>query len=224
MFADAKPLTDIKNTKKEKPRHRIEGMSRLAALDAAIKSLAVLKAVEEANVKQAIIEKMVLDGVAAGARPANFKGFDDQAEGMCQIKSRPNTSALTVTEQALLSKHGLPMREATATVASFVINPEYATDMNLLKKVEDALSKIDLPEDFFLKQEATTKTIIAAETLDRLFATKDSTIIQAVLPSVGVVSVTPSMNEGEDCFAVIDLMMAIPEENTDEASEVAIAA
>lgn len=179
----------------------VKGLQRYAALQAAIKSLTALAAVEEATVKESMRDRFIAVGVETEKRPQNFKGVDGKAEGSCQLKIRTSASALSAEDQALLTAHDIPFESNIKTREAFMINPAYTNNMTLLAKVEEALADVDLPEDFMMKQEEVSTKIVSEASIDAVFK-KAEADIKALLPVVTTLAVLPKIKG--DFWSIID--------------------
>lgn len=211
MFATAKTVkTGAKAKKPEKASIEITGIEALSAIDHAIKALTALKETYEADVKSEVAMHFVKAGVEARRRPVNFTGTDGKATASCELRKRSSRSGLAEGEIEMLEQAGITTEVAEDVVDTFVINPAYAGDQNLLAKIEKKLSQIkDLPEDFILRQEGVSRRIVPDAALDQIF-TFDEATAAALLPVVSTIALKPKF-EAEtlsDVFGIIEALAA----------------
>lgn len=207
LFASAKTIekTAPKSRKPAAKKVEMTNLEKLAAIDAAMKALKGLKETYETSVKGAMSEHFVTQGCAIKSRPENFEGVDGDATGSCQLKLRSSASVLTADDVALLKDHSVPFEVIETTAEAFFINPTYTNDMELLGKVEVALSKVDLPGDFLMKQERETKSVASDESLDAVF-TKSPALAAELLPVVSVLAIRPKIAD-DKFWSILDGIM-----------------
>jgi hypothetical protein len=204
LFANAKTIEAPKKSTKTKDtlQHFVKGLSRFAAINAAIKSLTALAKVEETAVKNELTDRFIKSGMERNTKPDNFEGLEGKATASCQLKIRSSASVLSEDEAALLKVHKVPFTNVVKQQEAFLINPQYTLDMELLARVEAALAEIDLPEDFILRQEEISVNIVAPESIDTVMAMKDEKTVRALLPLVTTLSVAPKIKG--DFWGIID--------------------
>jgi hypothetical protein len=211
-FAAAKPVEAPKKSKKsDKPRVEIPGMALLSDIDAAIANLEALRAVAEADVKDAMMAHFVQTGSETMVRPENFEGFDGTATGSCQLKIRSSASALTDEEVAKLTEFGIPCKTVIESRERFAFNPEHIKDQRILSALSKALGKIKidgepLPEDLIQVIPEKSKCVASEEGIEALFKTGNEKVIRAALPTVTVLAVAPKKNS--DSVAAFATVMA----------------
>lgn len=126
-------------------------LASLAAIDKVMKTLKTLKETVEKEVKADAMNVFISQGRQLGKRPENFKGKDGLAEASIQLKASSSTQVLSEDVQKRLAEVNVPVKEVDTVVETFVLNPAYMADADLMAKVEAALDGI-VPEDFFLHQ------------------------------------------------------------------------
>lgn len=193
-----------KGRKAEVASIEMPGMERFAAIKAAIDTLTALAGVEEAALKGLMADRFINVGTTAQARPDNFKGLDGAAEGSCQLKVRSTASVLSEDDQKLLATHEIPFGSITKTEEAFLINPIYTNDMALLAKVEEALENVDLPDNFLMKQEKVSVSIVTEESLTAVFK-KTPDVAEVLLPVVSTMAIRPKIDG--DFWAILDSVM-----------------
>lgn len=200
-----------------KPSVEMPGMRRLAAIRAAIDSLKAMAAIEEASIKGAVSAKFIKDGCEIQDRPQNFDGVDGTASGNCQLKIRSTASILSEEEIETLTKAGLTTRSIVTTEEAFMINPDHAENMELLQRIEEALETVKgIPTDFFIKQEKVEVQVASEEAFKAVFK-KKAEEVSTLLPIMTTIAIKTVLTE--DCFAVLDEIMASPVAAKIEAEE-----
>lgn len=207
LFAAAKPVAAPAKAKEKgkNPIVEMSGIERHAALDAAIKSLTALRDAEAEQIKSAASAHFVEEGTKLKRTPSNFKGKEASATTSIELRKRSTASVLKPEEQTVLSENKIPFDREVQTAEAFLINPIYTNDMNLLAKVEEALSKVDLPEDFLMKQEEKTRAVVTDELLAAVFA-KSVEDAEMLLPLVSVLALKPSITG--NFWTVLDEVMS----------------
>ena len=188
----------VVSKKKEVVEVVLDGLKELAEIDVLIKRLTMIKASFEEQVKSDSMKYFIKDAVSKGEQPDNFRGVDEEetVTSSVELRKRATTSALTDSEIELLTSLGIQTEKKVTVQEMYGINPVYATDRVLMKKVSKALSPF-VPEDFIVKQEERSTTIVTAETIDDVFQNKRQ-IIKQVLPIVSVITVRPKLVEDAD--------------------------
>jgi hypothetical protein len=193
-FANAEKVqTSKKSAKPEAAKVEIEGLEEVAALDAVIKALTAIHATKVAEVKTVVVERQAAEGLRLTKKPDNFRGFEGEAEGSCELRARAVTSPLKPEELLLLKEHGISTTEVVDTVDTYVINPAYMTNMKVMAAVEEALKNAKgIPADLFQKQDGKSKTVVAATAFDELLDGKKKRTV-ADVEALMVVIGTPAL-------------------------------
>ena len=166
-------------------QRKVPGLYNYAVICAVERALKILKEEYAAPVEERVIDDFLTDGLALRSRPANFRGVEGDASASVELKQRSDTSPLTDLEVALLAKHNIPV-EVVGVPETFRINPAYVGDTALIKSVAKKLKALDLPEDFFEVQAATTKTVVCDDTIKEVFRRR-SEVAKRLLGIVTVV-------------------------------------
>lgn len=207
MFTDAKPAAPKTGKGKKAPEARIHmpGLEGYAALCSAIDALEAQKKVLEGQIKAEMGEMFVRDGCAAQSQPANYKAEEGLAKASLQLRLRSSKSILSEAECELLSDENIPYDLSVEVEDTFVINPEFATDMKLLAKVEEALKTVKgLPEDFIQKQVGKSHYVATKESIAAVFK-KPVKKASVLLPVVTTLAIRANI-EG-DYMPIIDKLM-----------------
>lgn len=194
MFDEAKKVKPAaKSAKKTKLEVATPGLQEYAAIDAAIKALTALKDTTGAAIKSDMQDKFVELGAASKTRPESYTGVEGMATASMELRARASSSPLSSDEIELLTEKGIPTEVVTATVETFIINPAYAFNTALLGKIEKTLKSVKgIPDDLFLKQDGTSKTVLAEGALDSVFK-HDADTIADLLPITSVMAIKPKL-------------------------------
>lgn len=194
MFAKAKDKatkTVAKGGKKNaKPEFAIDELDTIAAIDAVMKSLEAMKKTVEADVKDQMKDIFATEGLKKHVRPKNFKGFDNNSFASCELKKRSTRSTLSEDEVNLLDKHGIPYDVVSDVTTTFIINPAYAQDEDLLATVGELLDG-HVPDDFIEMQTGVDRRVVSDRSLDQAFDAKTKKDLLNLLNVVGTFSLKP---------------------------------
>ena len=138
-------------------------------------------------VKDQMRDYFVKAGVARGARPENYKGYEDAAEASLELRCRSTMSPLDETQQAVCEAEGID----TETLTVFALNNDVLTPQ-VMALVQKALNGVPgIPTNLF---NVTSKVVVAENALNQLF-TKGDTKAHALLDVCGVLAVKPKISE-----------------------------
>jgi len=218
-FANAKVLkTATASKKKCEVQISMPGLKELAALDTMIKALTTLKETVEMDVKTAACVHFVKIGIEKKGRPENYNaietftnnGEDFDATASIQLRKRSEVSALSDDEVQILTENNLPYNETSKIANTYVINPKYFNNQEILTKVEDALKGVEgLPEDFIMEQEGVTKRVVDETALDEVFKLSQEKVLE-ILPILTTLAVKPKFNaDMKIALEVVEELMAI---------------
>jgi hypothetical protein len=181
MFASAKkvalaPQSPAKG-KPSKPVDLIEGWEELCALDAVSKALAGLVAIKKTTIEEGpVTDLLVTRGLAAGRKPESLNPVEGDGKGSAYIAKRSTRSPLSEEELGLLSETvgeaavGSYVETVEDRPALLAVNPAYANDEALLRKIDKALAGIKgIPEDFIVQTEAVSKTVVSDAAVNEMF-------------------------------------------------------
>jgi hypothetical protein len=181
MFASAKkvaltPQSPAKG-KPSKPVDLIEGWEELCALDAVSKALAGLVVVKKEQIEAGpVTDLLVTRGLATGRKPESLSPVEGDGKGSAYIAKRSTRSPLSEEELELLTEtvgeEAVPTYVQTVEdqPALLAVNPAYAGDEALLRKIDKALAGIKgIPEDFIVQTEAKQKTVVSDEAVNAMF-------------------------------------------------------
>ena len=192
MFEAAKTVekkTKKPAAKKGKATVEIKGLRLLAAIKAVMKSLEATAETLDGELKEKTAKYFTVEGAKTGTKPANFPGIEENAEANCQLRKRTSRSVLTDAEVELLEEHGVPYDTSEDITTTYIINPDYKDDEELLGRVSDALAGVEgMPKNFLQYQEGTPARTVTDESVAAAFATKDEDTIRELLTVVGTLA------------------------------------
>lgn len=208
MFANAKTIKPAAKKKATKEIVSIDGLEQLAAIDTVMKSLEALKETLAADVKSQMAVHFVKTGCERKARPANFQGEEGLATASCELRARSSRSALSPSEVELLSQNDVPTETVEDVAETFVLNPAYKDDQNLLATVQGALEGVDgIPADLFLRQEGVSRTVVSEGAIDAIFKL-DPDVANTLLSIVTTLAIKPKLAADLDkAFEIVNEVM-----------------
>ncbi len=207
MFDKAKKV-EPKPAKGKKSKGRevaVKNLNQLASIKAVLAALEGMAKTTEAEIKAQMAEEFVTEGCAIGRRPENFKGIDAGATASCQIRKRSSRSVLTEGEVELLEANGITYETIDDVEDTFVINPAYAGDSDLLQKISKKLEQIkDLPEDFIQHQEGKSRRVASDDSIQEIFTLKPE-VTSELLDVVATLAIRPKLDNADlkGCLARI---------------------
>lgn len=189
MFANAKKVASVTAPTKGKVASKslstLSGLEEVAALDACAKAIKGLLDMKKAALKEVAQAQLIEDGLQRHARPdvVHFADGED-ATGKATVSRRSVASPLSSDELEVLAELFDAVRDDEGNVTCIpdfaetcesspemlVVNPVYASDEALLKRIDKALSGIKgIPEDFIVVQAAKAKVIVSETATDAVF-------------------------------------------------------
>ncbi len=207
MFDKAKKV-EPKQAKGKKSKGRevqVKGLNELASIKAVLAALEGLAITTEAQIKAQMAEEFVTEGCAIGRRPENFKGIDLGATASCQIRKRSSKSVLSEGEVELLEANGVTYETIDDVEDTFVINPAYSGDSDLLEKISKKLATIKgLPEDFIQHQEGKSRRVASDASVQEIFTLKPE-VTNELLDVVATLAIRCKLDEADlkGCMARI---------------------
>ena len=191
LFNNAKPVDAPKTPAKkaDKAEVHLDNLQQLAELDALIKALSAVKANLDASVKAEAFNHFFNEAQAHAKRPDSFRGVDGTASASIEMRKRSTASALSEAEVTMLENGDLKVEKVIATQKLFGINPNYASDNNLLAKVSAALDGI-VPADFIVVQEEKSKFVVGEATIEKAFAIKAP---RGIIETLTVMAIKPKL-------------------------------
>jgi hypothetical protein len=215
MFANAKKLSATtpaaKSKTPAKPVETIEGLAEVAALDACAKAIKGLLDLKKNELKNAAVERLVARGVQQQHKPDSLSLSEGpHATGRVAITKRSTASPLSGDELELLAELvGEAERDEDGAItavpnfaetveqvpAMLAVNPAYASNEALLKKIDKALSGIKgIPEDFIVQTPAKAKVVVSETATNDVFRLAPESVEQ-VFGLVANTSLTPAFKD-----------------------------
>jgi len=202
MFSSAKKLpaapAKAAKGKPSRPTDVIVGWEELAALDAAAKALASLVEFKKTVLENGPVKELLFErGLATGRKPESLNPVEGDGKGSAYIAKRRSNIALSEDELEALkevvgeAEMGTYTEVVEASPALLAVNPEYASDAALLRKIDKALSGVKgIPEDFIVETEAVSKTVVSDEAVNAMFKL-DADKLEAVFELLAGISMRP---------------------------------
>lgn len=208
IFENAKKTPAKKKVSKSAaPEVNVEGIERLAALEALKANLEAQIAIEKNNINEKAMTYFVDTGMATKTRPANFKGLENGSEASLQLKDRSSRSYLNDEMIAVLKDHKIPYDRNVSKEETYYINPEYITDSDMMKMVGENLELLNLPKDFILYQEEEFGNVATKDSVAAVFKLDDEDAVRELLPIVTTQAIKATLSDDVDPFAIVDSIM-----------------
>lgn len=191
MFSSAKkvaglPASTKAKAAKAKPVDSIPGLEEVAALDACAKAIKGLLDLKKDALKVIAIKQLLARGLERKSRPDGLSlAAGEYATGKVSISKRSVSSPLTPDELDVLAEAiGAADRDDEGAItaipgfaetvekspAMLAVNPAYADDEVLLKRIDKALSGVKgIPEDFIIQIPADTRVVVSETATDAVF-------------------------------------------------------
>jgi hypothetical protein len=186
MFTNAKKVASVTvptKGKVVKSLSTLSGLEEVAALDACAKAIKGLLDMKKAALKEVAQAQLIEDGLQRHARPDVVRFADGEATGSATVTRRATSRPLSADELEVLAEMFDAVRddegnitsipdfaETVGSPAMLTVNPVYASDEALLKRIDKALSGIKgIPEDFILQNAAQTKVVVSETATDAVF-------------------------------------------------------
>lgn len=224
LFDKANTLsaTSAKVSKSKYAEHPILGIEEYAVIRHLISVLEVLLEGSKIEIVKKAYNMFIKKGIKEKKRPSNFIATDGTATAVCQL--RKGSQALSEDDLAILIKN-IPdlinsvTKRVITTHETFVINPAHANNKDLLDKVSNALMNIpEIPTDFILKQAENSKTVVADDALEVLFANGlTAKKLEALLPLLSIITLTPRLIDEKNAvaFDYVRKMLKMDEDSDD---------
>jgi hypothetical protein len=198
MFMNAKKVTSVAAAPKSKAAAKafdiLPGLEEVAALDACAKAIKALLDLKKSELKEVATAQLIENGLKQHSRPDVVRFADGEfATGRATITKRSSVSPLSTDELSMLTELlGAELPDFVETVekhpAMLAVNPAYANDESLLKRIDKALSGIKgVPEDFIVQIEAESKVVVSDTATDAVFRL-DADVTEQVFPLIAGVS------------------------------------
>jgi hypothetical protein len=225
MFANAKKIASVAAPAKGKPTKITEtlpGLEAVAALDACAKAIKGLLDLTKAEAKELATTRLIDKGLERHARPDTMHVEDGAfASGRATVVKRSERSPLSADELEVLATVLPVERDDDNNIVSvpgfaetldsypamLAVNPAYANDEELLKKIDKALSGIKgIPEDFIIHQAATSKVVVSEGATNAVFRLKADEAEQ-VFPIVANVTLGTVFSDISKAWDIVKPML-----------------
>lgn len=206
MFSNAKKVDVVKSAVKSgKPTKTTDtyiGWEELAALDAASKALNALVELRKGSARETLQTVFIERGIRKNDKPDSLSPIEGEAVGSAFVTKRTSLSVLAQDEIELIAEcSGVAIAEdgsvpgyvdVVETLPSLLaVNPAYANDAELLKKIDKALSGIKgIPTDFIIQTEVKSKCVVSDRALSNMFRL-DPASINALFSVLAGISIRP---------------------------------
>ena len=169
------------------PERLMKDVADLTAIGRVIADLRDAESVVDERVNEAAWKIFLDEGCASKSRIGNFKGCEAETIDGVQVQHsvscelRNSGSGLSEEAQKLAAEHSIPVETKIGTHATYIIDPEYATNMDIMQvvvavlnegmpKINAAIAKAGLQERVILQaQEGSSKVVTTDETLPAIF-------------------------------------------------------
>lgn len=200
IFAKAGKTAPKKKASKKSDKREVKlsNLETLSALKSVMKAMEGLMATTEASVKDQMAAEFLTAGLAVKKRPDNFRGIEGGASASCELRKRSTRSTLSDEDAAILDKFGIEIKTEVDVTETYVINPAYKDDSDLLAKVSEAISEIDgMPEDFIQLQAGVERKVVGDSALDQIFQKGNNIDVASLLQIVGTLAIKPKLESGD---------------------------
>lgn len=200
----AGPRTSAAPGKPAKQVETLAGVEEVAALEACMKAIKGLLDLKKDELKSRATDRLIDLGTARKSKPDALSLVEGAGTATAAITKRSVVSPLSQDELDLVAQMvGAADHDAAGTVvavpgftevmekqpAMLAVNPVYASDEALLKKIDKALAKTPgIPEDFILAIEAETKAVVSDTATTEVFRL-DPEVAAQVFPLIAGVSI-----------------------------------
>jgi len=178
------------------PEIVMQGIADLTAIDRVIEDLEDAKKAVDTKVREAANKMLLDEGCVLKRRPGNFHGIETEVVNgvslthSVSIELRNSGAALSEEAIRVAEEFKIPTEEKVSVSETYIINPDYSQNMDVMQKVVDALnaaiSSGSVPADILQFQPGSKKTVCIDTTLP---AVALSTLPQ---PLGGTVRVDPT--------------------------------
>jgi hypothetical protein len=226
MFSNAKKVSSVASPAKgkiaAKPVDTLPGLAEVAALDACLKAVKGLLDMKKAALKEVAQEQLVANGLERHARPDVVHFVEGEfANGKATVSRRSTASPLSADELEVLAEMFDAERDEDGNIVSvpgfaetvekhpamLAVNPIYANDEALLKRIDAALKNVkNVPEDFIVQVAADSKVVVSESATDEVFKLSPEKAAM-VFPMVAGVTFSAVFKSIEKAWEVVKPML-----------------
>ncbi len=202
--APGKKGSSIKDILRKTP---IAGMEVYSAICSFEKAFKAVKDFYRRPVQAAVIDDFVRRGCRDGERPDNFDAEEGKGVASCQLKVMGSDKDLSEDALTACKLFGIPTHKITDKEKTFILNPEYAKNKEMIAKMDKALKGKGFPSDLFLPQMEQSRLIVVETGLERVFSlTPDKA--KKILPVAGSIAISAKyQGEPEEAFQVVNKIL-----------------
>lgn len=230
MFATAKkvdrPVTPKAKAGSNRPIDVIPGWEDVCALDAIYKAIEALIKLKKGALTQVAMERLIERGLQRKGKPDTMSLQDGDAAGTISIRRRDSRQPITADEAELIADltgegvevDGLNTSPGFTEVVEanpgyLAVNPAYAQDELLLKRIDKALQGVSgIPEDFIIQIESERKVVVSETATDRVFQLGPEKATQ-LFPMIASVVARPVHKNLRAAWAYVETLLGeVPEE------------
>ena len=175
---------------------QIQGVELLAHLETLINEFESMKKGVKADIEAEATSRYVKLGMQIQGQPKNMVVEENATKASYQVKKRSASSQLSQAEIATLDQHGISHTTKVVKANTFIVNPDYIKDQNLLATLANKVAEIeDVPDDFIISQEEVSKEVTTPTSLNEVFSKyrDDKTAMELLsIVSTNAVRVTES--------------------------------
>ena len=173
LFASAKTVAKKPAAGKAEVKPTlIEGFEDLAIVEDMIAALTAIKSLYKTPVTDIAKEIFANQAFETKKKPENFKAIEGDAKGSIQCRKRSSASGMNDTQIELLKKYGISYETVGDMPDTYIFNANEETQKWIndnQEKISKALTSIKgCPENVLQKQDATTKVITTAESVNEM--------------------------------------------------------
>jgi hypothetical protein len=144
------------------------GLRLLAAIVEGGKTVEAVKLIRLGPLQQALLKRMAELG-RDGTVPANYQGIEGEATASCQLRRKGSNQPLAPDQVQVLREAGVSVELHVVTPRTFIVNPAYVDDADMIKLAGDVLGQAGLPDDFIQQQEAVAWDVVGESALEDIF-------------------------------------------------------
>jgi hypothetical protein len=225
MFANAKKVASVAAPAKGKAvkiTETLPGLEAVAALDACAKAIKGLLDLTKAEAKEIATTRLIDAGLERHARPDTIHVEDGAfASGRVTVVKRSTASPLSSDELEILATVLPVERDDDNNIVSvpgfaetlekhpamLAVNPAYAHDEELLKRIDKALSGVKgIPEDFIVNVASESKIVVSDTATDAVFRL-DAKKAEQVFPIIANVTLGTVFSDISKAWEIVKPML-----------------
>lgn len=217
LFQNAVKLPTNDTKAKSKDRGdvvQLDGLEEIAKINAVSKTFETLYEEASTSMKDEVISDMFYGAmIKDGKFPENFKAEDGIASASIECRKRGENQPFSEDEEEVLADHGLVAERKIVKQELWAINPKYATDKVVMKKIETLL-KGKVPDDLFAYQAEESKAVVTPKLLEEACA-KKAKLPKEVFLMLSTLAIKPKLEvtDLKALFSEMKTLLGIDEED-----------